>query len=180
TIKVRGIELRRRDTPPFIKQLQQDLLTCLAGAEDADEMQQLLPTLLNIVKHYLDRLHSEDVATDDLTITQNVSRMPHEYQQQCSQAIAAELASRCGQAIQPGQAIKYVHTDSRSRHPLRRVALPNTTAAVHYDKEKYTELLLRATDTILAPLGWNYNKLAQYFSEKPIQTALDSYLRIHK
>jgi DNA polymerase elongation subunit (family B) len=180
TIKVRGIELRRRDTPPFIKQLQLDLITCLAGAEDVEEMEQLLPQLLTIVKDYLDLLHSGGVTPDELSITQNISRLPHEYQQQCSQAIAAELAVRYGQDIQPGQPIKYVHTDSKSRHPLRRVALPNTAAAAHYDKDKYTELLLRATDTLLTPLGWNYERLASHFSDKPVQTLLDSHLRIRK
>ena len=177
TIKVRGIELRRRDTPPYIKQLQLDLLTCLAGAEDADEIQEMLPQLLNIVKDYLERLHNGDVAIDDLVITQNISRSPGEYQQQCSQAIAAELAVRYGQDIQPGQPVRYVHTDTQSRHPLRRVALPHTSAATHYDIDKYTELLLRATDTLLTPLGWNYERLTEYFSDKPVQTALDLYLK---
>ncbi|MFX1582633.1 MAG: DNA polymerase domain-containing protein, partial [Promethearchaeota archaeon] len=180
TIKVRGIELRRRDTPPFIKQLQQDLLTCLAGADDIDEMQQLLPQLLVIVKDYVDLLHSGGVTTDELAITQNISRAPHEYQQQCSQAIAAKLAIQYGQDIHPGQTIKYVHTDSKSRHPLRRVALSHTAAAVDYDKDKYTELLLRATDTLLTPLGWNYERLAQHFSSEPVQTVLDSHLHIRK
>lgn len=180
TIKARGIELRRRDTPPLIKQLQMDLLTCLAGAEDTDEMQQLLPQLLDIVKEYLDLLHSGGVTPDDLIITQHISRSPHEYQQQCSQAIAAKLAIRYGHDIQPGQAIKYVHTDSTSRHPLRRVALPHTAAATHYDKDKYTELLLRATDTLLTPLGWKYERLTQHFSDKPIQTVLDSHIRVRK
>ncbi len=180
TIKVRGIELRRRDTPPLIKQLQLDLLTCLAGAEDVDKMQQLVPQLLTIVKDYLELLHSGGVTTDELTITQNISKAPHEYQQQCSQAIAAELAIRYGDDVQPGQPIKYVHTDAKSRHPLRRVALPHTAAAAHYDKDKYTELLLRATDTLLTPLGWNYERLTQHFSDKPIQTVLDPHLRIQK
>ncbi len=177
TIKVRGIELRRRDTPPYIKQLQMDLLTCLAGAEEAEEMQEMLPQLFDIVKDYLERLHNGDVAIDDLVITQNISRSPGEYQQQCSQAIAAELAMRYGQDIQPGQPVRYVHTDALSRHPLRRVALPHTSAATHYDKDKYAQLLLRAADTLLTPLGWNYERLVEHFNEKPIQTLLDPHLR---
>jgi DNA polymerase-2 len=177
TIKVRGIELRRRDTPPYIKQLQMDLLTCLAGAEDADEMQEMLPQLLDIVKDYLERLHNGDVTTEDLIITQNISRSPGEYQQQCSQAIATELAVRYGQDIQPGQPVRYVHTDAKSRHPLRRVAVPHTSAAAQYDVDKYVELLLRATDTLLTLLGWNYERLVENFSEKPVQTLLDPHLR---
>lgn len=178
TIKVRGIELRRRDTPPLIKQLQMDLLTRLASADDVDEMHEMLPQLLDIVKDYLDRLHSGDVTTEDLIITQNISRLPHEYQQQCSQAIAAELAIRHGQAIQPGQPIRYVHTDAQARQPLRRVALPHTAAAADYDKDKYTDLILRATDTLLTPLGWDFERLTQHFKKKVLQVVLDPYLRM--
>ncbi|MFX1576218.1 MAG: DNA polymerase domain-containing protein [Promethearchaeota archaeon] len=177
TIKVRGIELRRRDTPPLIKQLQMDLLTCLAGAEDADEMQEMLPQLLDVVKQYLDRLHSGDVMTEELAITQNISRSPGEYQQQCSQAIAAELAVRYGHEIQPGQPVRYIYTNAQSRHPLRRVALPQTSTAAHYDKGKYAELLLRATDSLLTPLGWNYERLEEHFNADSIQTVLDPHLR---
>ena len=177
TIKVRGIELRRRDTPPFIKQLQMDLLTCMASVEDEEAMQCLVPQLLDIVKDYLDRLRNGDIAIEDLVITQNISQAPEDYQQQCSQAIAAELAIRYGQDLQPGQPVSYVHTKARARHPLRRVALPHTSSAANYDVEKYTELLLRATDTLLTPLGWNYEQLMHHFTKKPLQTVLDSHLR---
>jgi intein/homing endonuclease len=177
TIKVRGIELRRRDTPPLIKQLQLDLITCMAGAEDRDEMLDLLPQLLDIVADYVDRVHSGTVAAEDLVITQNISRAPGDYQQQCSQAIAAELAIRYGQELHPGQPVRYVHTDAKAQHPHRRVALPHTSAATQYDKDKYTELLLRATDTLLSTLGWNYDRLTEYFSEKASQGVLDAYLQ---
>lgn len=178
TIKVRGIELRRRDTPLIVKHLQLDLLTSLASADDVDEMTQMMPLLLEHIRDYLNRLHNDEVATEDLVITQNISRSPGEYQQQCSQAIAAQLAMLHGHDIQPGQTIRYVHIDSQSSNPLRRVALPNTSAAAHYDKDKYRELLLRAADTLLTPLGWNYEKLDHYFKNESVQTALAAHLRI--
>ena len=176
TIKVRGIELRRRDTPPLVKQLQLDLITCMAGADDLDEMQDLFPQLLDIVADYIDQVHNGTVAPENLVITQNISRTPGDYQQQCSQAIAAELAISYGQEIHPGQPVRYVHTDAQARHPHRRVALPHTSAATQYDKDKYAELLLRATDTLLSMLGWNYERLVEHFSTKVSQSALDVYL----
>jgi len=162
TIKVRGIELRRGDTPPLIKQFQLDLLTQMAGAEDADELRSLVPALLPQITDCVERLRQGDVAPKDLAITQRISRTPENYAQQCSQAIAAELAINYGQDLHPGQSVAYVHTDARARHPLDRVALPGTAAAAHYDADKYVELLLRATDTLLAPLGWDYQKLFHY------------------
>jgi DNA polymerase-2 len=172
SIKVRGIELRRRDTPPLIKKLQLELLTRMAGAEDVEELTALVPELLVIVKEYLDRLLDGDIAIEDLVITQRISQLPDDYQQRCSQAIAAELTIRYGQELQPGQSVSYVHTNTSARHPLRRVALPDTPEAAHYDKHKYTELVLRATDTLLAPLGWNQHQLEQHFREVPLQHSL--------
>ncbi len=172
SIKVRGIELRRRDTPPLVKQLQLELLTRMAGAEDVEELTTLVPELLIIVKEYLDRLQEGDITIEDLIITQRISQLPDDYQQRCSQAIAAELTIRYGQELQPGQNVSYVHTNTEAQHPLRRVALPDTPEAAHYDKHKYTELVLRATDTLLAPLGWNQDRLEQHFREVPLQHSL--------
>ncbi len=172
TIKVRGIELRRSDTPPFVKQFQHDLLTRMAGADDAEELQHLVPELLLIADEYIERLRNRDVSIEELAITQHISQAPEDYQQQCSQAIAAELTIRYGQELHPGQCVSYVHTNSHARHPLRRVALPDTPDAANYDTEKYIELLLRAADTLLAPLGWNYEKLLHHFSGAPQQTLL--------
>jgi DNA polymerase elongation subunit (family B) len=172
TIKVRGIELRRRDTPPLVKQLQHDLLTRMACAEDADELLRLIPQLKLIVSEYIKRLQNRDVTTEELAITQNISQDPEDYQQRCSQAIAAELTIRYGQELHPGQSVSYVHTNAHARHPLRRVALPGTPDAANYDTEKYIELLLRAADTLLAPLGLHYEKLLHHFSNAPQQTLL--------
>jgi DNA polymerase elongation subunit (family B) len=177
TIKVRGIELRRGDTPPLIKQFQLDLLTQMAGAEDADELRNLVPALLPQVMSLVERIRQGDVAPKDLAITQRISRTPENYAQQCSQAIAAELAISYGQELHPGQSVAYVHTDARARHPLSRVALPDTAAATHYDADKYVELLLRATDTLFAPLGWDYQKLFHYATpharQRPLQLTLN-------
>jgi len=176
TIKVRGIELRRGDTPPLVKQFQLDLLTQMAGAEDADELRSLVPALLPQVTDCVERIRRGDVAPKDLAITQRISRTPENYAQQCSQAIAAELAISYGQDLHPGQSVAYVHTDAGARHPFNRVALPGTAAAAHYDTEKYVELLLRATDTLLAPLGWDYQKLFRhatpYARQQPLQLTL--------
>jgi DNA polymerase elongation subunit (family B) len=172
TIKVRGIEQRRGDTPPLIKQFQLDLLTRMAGAEDADELRSLVPALLPQVTGCVERIRRGDVAPKDLAITQRISRTPENYAQQCSQAIAAELAINYGQDLHPGQSVAYVHTNARARHPLSRVALPDTPAAAHYDADKYVELLLRATDTLLAPLGWGYQKLFRYATPRAQQRSL--------
>ncbi len=161
TIKVRGIELRRRDTPPLIREFQLDLLSRMAGAEDAEELQRLVPKLLFIIADYVERIRSGDLDPADLAVTRRISRSPDAYRQRCSQAVAAEMAIQEGQDLRPGQCVSYVHTRSHARRPHRRVALATSAAAAKYDKEKYTELLLRAAETLLVTLGWDYQRLAR-------------------
>ena len=43
SLKVRGIEARRRDTPAFIAEAQMELLECLAQARSAGELPALFP-----------------------------------------------------------------------------------------------------------------------------------------
>src|SRR3989454_4289314 len=50
TLKVRGLECRRHDTPPFIAQAQQALLQILAQARTPPELARHLPEALDVLK----------------------------------------------------------------------------------------------------------------------------------
>jgi len=52
-IKVRGIELRRHDTPDFIKELQQQMLDILAKTPDVEKARELLPEVQALVRRRL-------------------------------------------------------------------------------------------------------------------------------
>ena len=69
SIKVRGIEARRGDTPPFIAQMQMEILEILAESETPK-----VKKALRLVRRRLAALRSGKVAIEQLVINQRLSR----------------------------------------------------------------------------------------------------------
>jgi DNA polymerase-2 len=55
-IKVRGIEIRRHDTPRFIYDAQMEMIKILAKANSVKEFHDRIPEALEIVRKYRRRL----------------------------------------------------------------------------------------------------------------------------
>jgi DNA polymerase-2 len=76
SLKVRGIECRRRDTPTFIADVQMELLKWLAHAKDADELPRYLPGALKLLRLRLSELRRGHVPPEKLLVGQALSRRP--------------------------------------------------------------------------------------------------------
>jgi DNA polymerase-2 len=165
-LKVRGIELRRRDTPEFIKQLQQTLLDELALANTHQGLAATLPRLLEIVAGQMDRLRSGQVPLHDLALTYHLSRDPREYRANTLNAIVArELAGR-GVLLQPGESVHYIITDYAAKVSSDRArAFEFLDGTWGYDVKRYTELLMRAVESITLPLGMNAPALRDWLAK---------------
>ena len=110
-IKVRGIEVRRRDTPKFIFDAQTDIIKALCKANNVAELYQKIPEALNVVKVYRGKLLNNEVQIWDLIITKHLSKKPERYRHNVSQVIAARQLIIC-------KAMKYMlgeTLDSSSR-----------------------------------------------------------------
>ncbi len=145
TIKVRGLELRRHDTPLLIRQAQDAVLGVLAKANNWQQFQALLPKARKILQQYIDRLMQWDVDPTDLLIKMRISRHPEEYQNQSRQAIAAWQAKRLGMELHPGQMVQYLITNAQAKRPQDRVLIAPLLARTSrlYDCHAYRELLER-------------------------------------
>ena len=89
-VKVRGLEVRRRDTPRFIYDLQMEMINVLASANNSAEFTQKIPDALQVVKAYRQKLINGEVPVWDLIITKHLSKDPKNYRQHVSQVIVAE------------------------------------------------------------------------------------------
>lgn len=155
-LKVRGIELRRRDTPRWLKQVQQEMLDELAGCRTRAEIAGTMPRVLEIVARELDRLRAGQVSLRDLVLTYHLSRNPDEYKSATLNAVVARQLDARGITLHPGESIRYVIMDYSARCATDRAhAWELCDGATGYDVERYTELLLRAAETIVAPFGMN-------------------------
>jgi DNA polymerase-2 len=79
SIKVRGIEARRRDSAPFIVETQLGLLEILAKAEDADGLKDVLPKAQAFVQKQMTALRMMRVPVEKLLVSQKLSRELGEY-----------------------------------------------------------------------------------------------------
>jgi DNA polymerase-2 len=162
-LKIRGIDLRRHDTPQFVKRTQRELIEKLAEATTRAERKALLPQLLQIITRELDRLRSGQVPLHELVLTYHLSREPAEYQTDTLNAtVARELAGR-GVTLNPGESVRYVITENKAVVPSDRArAWEFIDGSWGYDVARYTELLMRAVESVLVPFGVSASMLRSW------------------
>jgi DNA polymerase-2 len=165
-IKMRGIEARRRDTPPFVVAAQMEMLRVLASAKSRKELTDLVPRVIEIACGYADTLRSGQVPYQDLVITKRLSRDPMAYSKDTLLAIAAKELLGSGVELSPGESIQYIVTEEHADAKCDRVRpFVHYRGREPYDVEKYTEMLLKATETVLTPLGVKYQQIEKWVKE---------------
>ena len=165
-IRMRGIETRRRDTPPIVVAAQLEMLKVLAAAKSCKDLTSLIEPVIQVACAYADALRSGQVPYQDLVITKRLSRDPMEYSKDSLLAIAAKELVGSGIELSPGESIQYIimeeHADAKSDRVRPFI---HYRGQEPYDAEKYIELLLRAVETVLTPLGVEYSKIEEWVKE---------------
>lgn len=160
-MKIRGIEMRRSDTPPFIKTAQTNMIEILRQARHLKDYVKLIPDVIALLMDYRQQLADRNIPLKELIITRNLSRDPRDYEKATLSAVVAhELLAR-GIRLHPGESIQYIITHATDQDPASRARAYNPmTPDYSYDVEKYTELLLKAGETLLSCFGYDFKKLA--------------------
>ncbi|MEJ2011145.1 MAG: DNA polymerase domain-containing protein [Anaerolineales bacterium] len=149
TLKVRGIEARRRDTPRFIKQTQLGMLEILAQGEDAAGFRAALPQALDYARQRLGALRAGEVDPSELVVVHRLSRKPEEYTVRTAAARVAHQLSAAGVELHPGERLNFLLVPG----PEKARAWELIERRIPYDRAAYGELLLRAIESIVSPLG---------------------------
>lgn len=144
-LKVRGLELRRHDTPPIVAQMQKEVLAILSGAQDFEGYESKLAIAQEVFACHLQRVNEGSVAIEELVISKRLTRSPRDYQKASLTAIAAQQLFGRGVKLRPGQVIEYVIIDADAVVPNDRVCAYALWEGWHgYDRAKYRDLLLEA------------------------------------
>lgn len=163
--KVRGIDLRRSDTPPLVAEAQERMIALLAEAPDAAGYRARVPAVLDVLAEYALRLWEGRARLEDLTITKTISRKPEEYRHDTLSALAARALARRGIAVHPGEAVRYVIQEEKAAEKAARARpLELLGDDASYDAAKYADLLVRAAETVLAPCGYDAPRLHRYLA----------------
>jgi DNA polymerase II len=149
-IKTRGIEMRRHDTPEFIRETQMRILEILARADNADEMRECLPEIQTLVREKQSALRAGRVPLEQLIVHQTVSRTLEEFRSPSPVSAALTELAEAGKSLRPGQHVRLVYTRGLPR--ARAWDASNEIDARTVNVERYRRLFGRAIESVLEPL----------------------------
>lgn len=163
-IKIRGIEVRRKDTPAYIKKMQNGLLTILSETTSIAQISALVPDLLKEVSFYLNELRSGRIDPKELVLRRRVQKESDQYANNNLNAMVVRELKQFGITIQAGETIEFIIIDQTGKRDAQKAkSLLTYQHWDGYDIEKYTELLLKAVETLLSPFGYNLERLQKHY-----------------
>ena len=154
-LNCRGIALRRRDCPLFLKKFQKKLIEILFDAERCEEVaEKRLSEARTFANTMYSQVRSGNVDVTELAISKHVRKELSAYRSMFPHVIAAKELARRGKRLDEYASVDFIFTNAVHSNPLRRV-IPSSISGDgdnHYDRQAYGKLLLDVTDTILKPL----------------------------
>jgi DNA polymerase elongation subunit (family B) len=154
-VKVRGIEVRRRDTPRFVHNAQLEMINVLASADNSKQFMSKVLEVLRVVKEYRWKLLNGEVPVWDLIVTKHLSKHPSKYKQRVSQVIAAEQLIKEGAEVHAGKNIRFLFTKADDKRYERRVKAEQLIEkGVNADTRKYLLLLYASAAGLLSFAGF--------------------------
>jgi DNA polymerase II len=154
-VKIRGIEVRRRDTPRYVKKMQIEMLQLMAEVRSVQRIRERMPDLLAVVKQYVQRLRDGKADPRELVVRRHITQDPDEYCNRSVNALVARAIVAAGVSLKPGESIEFIITDQSGKHdPDKAKPLFLYKPEDGYDAEQYAKLAFDCAATLLQPLGW--------------------------
>jgi len=175
-LDLKGVEYRRHDYPPYIKDFQYKLADTLLCGSSVREVEKNYGKCLDLVIEALDEISGGKFSPDKLVIRRVLRKS--EYKVLAPHYIASLQLKMNGYRMHSGEIVEYIYINAYHRNPLRRVKAWKIYDGEKYDAEKYAELLLDAAETILIVFGFNRNRFQpkrDYFHNEKIMEILDLF-----
>jgi DNA polymerase II len=167
-IKARGLSFRRSDMPPLIREAQMRMIEVLAEAKNMDDYRSKIPKILDLLLEYNLMLEDGQTKKEDLVIGKTISKEPNAYKVDSLTALAAQQLEDVGIPIHPGEKVKYVIKNAKSKDKGERVRpFPLVGPDDTYDVKKYLEMLVKATEELLIHLGYDVKRLEEIITHLP-------------
>ena len=170
TFKVRGIDVRRRDTPEFIGDVQMEVLRTLGRAKNADCLDDRVPEAMLVLRRRLSQLRAGRVPLEKLLVTQKLSRELAAYKDPSPAARAAAQLEKLGRNMRPGQRVRFLLL--RGQPDVHAWDLPTKPDPRRLDFARYKELTLRAASNIFQPMGVSEEHLSRWVDEQGVELEL--------
>jgi DNA polymerase-2 len=156
TIKDRGIETRRHDTPPLFSRFQREILGIMAEGNSVMEVKALMPRVNDIFQRYRQMLKEGRVPLADLVFTKMLSKDSDAYAVNTVETNAMYQLHDEGEAMRAGQVLQYVITDYYRKNSRKRaVPVELIDEKTTYDSRRYIELLAETCNSVTRPFGYD-------------------------
>ena len=109
SVKVRGIAARRHDTPEYIREMQEEMLTVMGGAATIGELRERECAVRDIYEKYCEGLPYANVRK--FVVNRRISRVT--YAHRCLESSAIQAYKSQGVPVAPGMKISYVVQDAK-------------------------------------------------------------------
>ncbi len=159
-IKMRGLEARRSDTPPLIRNAQIEMINVLSRAIELNDFVAKIPLALRVLKREAEKILAGNVEIGDLLVSKRLSKHPNEYSHDVFHAVAARQLTSAGFDVYPGQKVQYLIVDADNKNPNSRVKAAQLIGSKErYDAQKYLEMLFEAAETLFEVFGYDLNRI---------------------
>jgi DNA polymerase, archaea type len=162
TLKVRGIEERRHDTPILLSKCQREILELMATGNSINEVKALIMQKVNIIIHkYVQLLKENKVSLEELVFTKRLSKDSNNYQSRNTiENNALMKLNNEGKSLRAGEVLQYIITDYYQTKSKNNRAIPIELInhkRTFYDVRRYVELLIQTCNSVIEPFGIKLN-----------------------
>ncbi len=166
--KLRGIGARRHDTTELVRRFEAEVLALFRTARDAEGVRALLPRALARADLFAAAVRAGSWPVDELLITHRIGQAPEAFVTFTDSVAALRQLKGAGALRGPGEKVRFVILDRRSRSFLDRVRPAELLEGnERYDAGAYLEILARSAETLLAPLGVDRDGLRARWGAEP-------------
>lgn len=162
TVKIRGVELRQHNTPVFLKDAQQGMITVFKQANTAEDFRALIPSSVEALRRSAAMLRGSGIRHTDLMVTTTASKDIAQYQVNTLAKAALLQLRDLGVSVQPGQSVRYIVTDEYAQDYKRRVCLAERIqGSEDIDVGYYLRQLVNCAESLLVPFGYTKEILGE-------------------
>lgn len=139
-LKIRGIEIRRHDTPDFIKDYQEEVLNILRTAKNKKELLDKRQLIDQITEKYRNMLENGDIKIEKLVVVKRNSKEVFEYQKRTDISETVGTLVKEGIKVNPGEKINIIYVKEYKGMPYEiYIKYPK-----FIDTEKYIKMLFES------------------------------------
>jgi DNA polymerase, archaea type len=154
-VKVRGMALRRHDTPPLFAKCQTEILGIMARGNTIQEVKDLMSEVTQIFQDYVQLLKGRGVDLADLVITKQLSKDSDAFEQRNTvEKGAIDLLSEAGRPLKAGQVLQYIVTDYDRQKGKRSIPIDLADENTAYDVKWYVQKLTEVVNSMTEPFGY--------------------------